>query len=197
MIISQLSSVAVDGGQPRFHRQEREKLDAIAGNSSTTIRPQHRRLHDPSVTFEEYYYYAQQTRAEEEVKASHKTGIFSIIFPSKNDGSVGILPYYANTCCSARSISYISSVRWRLRGLGLTRRQRFCVKAIRAARLPRSRVLARWMIDIVNVYVFVYECAVVARPSMKVQCCNWHECSFECLSVFSDPFKFRTTNVDC
>ena len=81
--------MAVDGGHPRFHQQEREKLDAIAGDSSTAIRPQHRRLHDPSVTFEEYYYYAQQTRAEEEVKASHKTGIFSIIFPSKNDGSVG------------------------------------------------------------------------------------------------------------
>lgn len=29
------------------------------------IKPQHRKLHDPDVTFEEYYHYAQKTREEE------------------------------------------------------------------------------------------------------------------------------------
>lgn len=32
----------------------------------TFIRPQERKLHDSAVTFEEYYYYAQRTRAEEQ-----------------------------------------------------------------------------------------------------------------------------------
>jgi hypothetical protein len=32
---------------------------------STYIKPQHRKPHDPDVTFEEYYYYAQRTREEE------------------------------------------------------------------------------------------------------------------------------------
>ena len=32
---------------------------------TTYIKPQARKLHDPDVTFEEYYYYACKTRAEE------------------------------------------------------------------------------------------------------------------------------------
>ncbi|KAL1857235.1 hypothetical protein Plec18170_003354 [Paecilomyces lecythidis] len=33
--------------------------------TGTAIKPQHRRLHDPDVTFEEYHYYALKTREEE------------------------------------------------------------------------------------------------------------------------------------
>jgi hypothetical protein len=47
-----------------------------------------RKLHDRSVTFEEYHYYAQQTRAEEEMLTEKETGVMSIIFPSKNDKGV-------------------------------------------------------------------------------------------------------------
>lgn len=39
---------------------------------SVAIRPQARKLHDPDVTFEEYYYYAQKTREEEERVESPK-----------------------------------------------------------------------------------------------------------------------------
>ena len=54
------------------------------------IRPQDRRLHDPSVTFEEYYYYAQRTRIEEDeaVAALPKDGFKSILFPSKSAAGV-------------------------------------------------------------------------------------------------------------
>lgn len=34
------------------------------------IKPQHRRLHDPDVTFEEYHYYALKTREEEKAAAA-------------------------------------------------------------------------------------------------------------------------------
>ena len=53
-------------------------------------RPQMRALHDSSVTFEEYYYFAQQTRAEETenkgVGAADTQGIMSVLFPSKSGG---------------------------------------------------------------------------------------------------------------
>ncbi|KAF7198285.1 hypothetical protein HII31_00024 [Pseudocercospora fuligena] len=39
---------------------------------NTFIRPQERKLHDSAVTFEEYYYYAQKTRAEEKELESPK-----------------------------------------------------------------------------------------------------------------------------
>lgn len=36
-----------------------------SAGDSAYIRPQHRKLHDPAVSFEEYHYYALLTRAEE------------------------------------------------------------------------------------------------------------------------------------
>ncbi|KAL9623759.1 MAG: hypothetical protein Q9160_001990 [Pyrenula sp. 1 TL-2023] len=51
-------------------------------------RPQMRKLHDPSVTFEEYHYYARLTRAGEEQRhiesAAPKQGILKTIFPPKS-----------------------------------------------------------------------------------------------------------------
>lgn len=51
-----------------------------------------RALHDPSISFEEYYYFAQKTRAEEEdhhLSSSGQTrGIFSTIFPSRSGNRV-------------------------------------------------------------------------------------------------------------
>jgi len=38
--------------------------------SSTYIKPQGRKTHDPDVTFEEYYYYAQKTREEQKTLQS-------------------------------------------------------------------------------------------------------------------------------
>jgi hypothetical protein len=55
--------------------------------SSDYIRPQHRKLHDPSVSFEEYHYYALLARAEEDELSKKDIGdttFLSIILPSKS-----------------------------------------------------------------------------------------------------------------
>ena len=46
--------------------------DAVALQSNY-IKPQHRKPHDPSVSFEEYYYYAEKTRKEEDSFEAPKT----------------------------------------------------------------------------------------------------------------------------
>ncbi|RAL63981.1 hypothetical protein DID88_003169 [Monilinia fructigena] len=56
-------------------------------NPSTYVQPQHKKLHDPSVTFEEYRYYADLARAEEHASTNHDIGdttFFSLIVPPKN-----------------------------------------------------------------------------------------------------------------
>ena len=105
--MSQLGTLALDGGDPRLHTKEREKIDVLAANEmSTATRPQHRKLHDKSVTFEEYHYYALQTRAEEENFGGRETGWFSVIFPSKSDG--GVQQTTTNVTKDASTINYSS-----------------------------------------------------------------------------------------
>lgn len=103
--MAQPMSVALDRGDPRLHEKERDAIDAVdyGTGSDTAIRPQHRKLHDPSVTFEEYYYYAQLTRAEEEQQPNTDKGRgwLSIIFPSKSDG--GIKPVAVNVTEDAKT----------------------------------------------------------------------------------------------
>ncbi|KAL2201776.1 putative amino acid transporter [Sarocladium strictum] len=63
----------------------------FAGSSNTIhTRPQARKLHDKNVSFEEYYYYAQKTRAEEDLQPQTKReqSWLSILFPSKNSSGV-------------------------------------------------------------------------------------------------------------
>ena len=51
------------------------------------IRPQHRKLHDPTVSFEEYHYYALIARAEEDELSKQDIGdttFLSLILPSKS-----------------------------------------------------------------------------------------------------------------
>lgn len=88
--MAQLGSVMGDRGDPRLHEEEHEKQDAWIGFELRGIRPQHRKMHDPDVTFEEYHHYAQQTRAEE---ATHmpptKTGLLGILIPSKSGPGAG------------------------------------------------------------------------------------------------------------
>ena len=43
------------------------------GQTSTYIRPQARKLHDPDVNFEEYHYYANKTRQEQDGMPSPKS----------------------------------------------------------------------------------------------------------------------------
>lgn len=103
--MSQLGSLALDGGDPRLHTKEREKIDVFAANEmSTGTRPQHRNLHDSSVTFEEYHHYAQLTRAEEDSFGGRETGILSIVFPSKSDG--GVQQMTSNVSKDASTINY-------------------------------------------------------------------------------------------
>ena len=63
------------GGEPRL---------SDAGLTIDYIRPQNRPAHDHRVTFEEYHYYANLTRAEEDALPPLETrGIRDIIFPPK------------------------------------------------------------------------------------------------------------------
>jgi hypothetical protein len=91
--MAQLGSVTTDIdprlGDPSFEKGSAE-LPATNGQHGGTVRPQHRRLHDSGVTFEEYHFYAQQTRAEEDTQPAHgrETNLLSLVFPSKSDGGI-------------------------------------------------------------------------------------------------------------
>lgn len=50
----------------------------------TYIKPQQRKVHDPAVKFEEYHYYADQTRQEEEKYVAPSTKWRDLMF-KKND----------------------------------------------------------------------------------------------------------------
>lgn len=90
--MAQLGNLALDGGDPRLAPEAvDEKMGAGQGIIAYT-RPQMRLLHDPNVPFEEYFYYAQQTRAEEDANqhslgAGEARGIMSIILPTKGGKS--------------------------------------------------------------------------------------------------------------
>lgn len=58
--------------------------------TSTYIRPEARKLHDPDVNFEEYHYYAKKTREEQDAMASPKSQWTKLIKGKKegpDDGS--------------------------------------------------------------------------------------------------------------
>ena len=55
--------------------------------SSTYIKPQARKTHDPDVKFEEYYYYAQRTREEERTLESPHLNWREIVLRKKNAGN--------------------------------------------------------------------------------------------------------------
>ena len=60
---------------------------------TTYIKPQARKLHDPDVTFEEYYYYSQLTRVEERSLPAPKTKFWSeIVLRKKADHDAGAAP---------------------------------------------------------------------------------------------------------
>lgn len=83
--------LAYNGADPRMYDQlEKDAAPGAGEPGVSAIKPQQRALHDRDVTFEEYYYFAQQTRAEElaHPKTGHETSFWSLIFPSKSDGGV-------------------------------------------------------------------------------------------------------------
>lgn len=56
------------------------------GHDGAFVKPQSRKIHDPAVSFEEYVYYAQKTRAEQDATASEapKQGFMALMFPTKS-----------------------------------------------------------------------------------------------------------------
>ena len=84
--MAKVGTMALDGGDPRLGGHEGE----FAGQGIIAYtRPQMRALHDPSIQFEEYWYYSRQTRAEEDAyrandAATAPSGILSTIFPTKS-----------------------------------------------------------------------------------------------------------------
>jgi len=85
--MAQMANLALDGGDPRLSVDEGKGPYGIASMAYTL--PQMRKLHDSSITFEEYHYYAEKTRAEEDAAATGPTqGMLSMILPSKADRGV-------------------------------------------------------------------------------------------------------------
>jgi hypothetical protein len=72
--------------QPPHKMAEEEKLSPNLQEPlpGAVIKPQSRRPHDPTVTFEEYYYYASRTRQEEQTYEAPKTGWREIVLRKKN-----------------------------------------------------------------------------------------------------------------
>lgn len=64
-------------------------LDIADRINDGRIAPQHRKLYDSTVSFEEYHYYAELTRAEQAnnaaVAQAHKVPLLKVIFPSKSN----------------------------------------------------------------------------------------------------------------
>jgi hypothetical protein len=72
-----LGQIAADGGDPRINNDE----------NLSYLRPQNRKPHDPSVTFEEYHHYALIARAEEDALSKTDIGdttFLRLILPSKS-----------------------------------------------------------------------------------------------------------------
>lgn len=84
--MAQMGNLALSGGDPRLSVDEGK--NGISSQVYTV--PQMRKLHDPNVSFEEYNYYANKTRAEEDQDAmdarssGNSTGILGVIFPAKS-----------------------------------------------------------------------------------------------------------------
>jgi len=80
------ANMALDGGDPRLLHPETKGPLGDASQMYGYTKPQMRRLHDSSISFEEYHYYAGKTRAEEDSAPPLKggKGILSTLIPSKS-----------------------------------------------------------------------------------------------------------------
>lgn len=81
--MAQMGGFALDGGDPRLMHDDAKGPAGEASMAYTA--PQQRKMHDSSVSFEEYNYFAQKTRVYENSAAlPPRNGIVSVIFPSKS-----------------------------------------------------------------------------------------------------------------
>jgi hypothetical protein len=62
---------------------------AVQVAQNAPIRPQHRKLHDPDVSFEEYLYYAQKTREEERTLEKPRTAWRQLLAGEKKSAANG------------------------------------------------------------------------------------------------------------
>lgn len=93
---TKVGALSGDGGDPRLSVSREDAIQPERSNDlspmkegeAVRFRPQERMLHDVNVTFEEYVYYAEKARLEEENDIdAPETTIRSIIFPSKGGGA--------------------------------------------------------------------------------------------------------------
>jgi hypothetical protein len=73
-----MGQLSADARDPRLSSEPVEQ---------SYVRPQHRKPHDPTITFEEYRHYADLARAEEDSLSKKDLGdttFLSLILPSKN-----------------------------------------------------------------------------------------------------------------
>ncbi|KUJ08241.1 putative amino acid transporter [Mollisia scopiformis] len=98
-----LAALALDGGDPRLHVEgepekgletpEKDGHDLVEGNrTAALVRPVTRPLYDNTISFEEFVYYAEKTRAEEEAHVADIKGTqgwLEMIFPSKSGMGAG------------------------------------------------------------------------------------------------------------
>lgn len=99
---SALGAFATDGGDPRINNPlvnddaDHSGINWPVTTTGGAIAPHHRQLHDHTVTFQEYQYYAERTRAEEQEAARTETattGLLQVLFPTKS--SAGVTPINA------------------------------------------------------------------------------------------------------
>jgi hypothetical protein len=80
--MASIGQVVPEATDPRIDSEKFQEAPV-----SNYVRPQHRKLHDPSVSFEEYHYYARIARAEEDELSKQDIGdttFLSLILPSKS-----------------------------------------------------------------------------------------------------------------
>ena len=96
--MSNLGNQALNGSKSHLELEAEKKserfgsVSTVGNEANPPIKPQLRRMHDSSITFEEYNYYATKTRAEEESHVSdiHRTqGWLEMVFPSKSGMGAG------------------------------------------------------------------------------------------------------------
>ena len=93
--MSNMANLALDGGDPRLHVEGESKGEMMTNgghHGGAMVRPQSRPLHDSSITFEEYHYYANKTRAEKEEHAGDIRGTqgwVEMVFPTKSGMGAG------------------------------------------------------------------------------------------------------------
>jgi len=123
-----LGNLALDGGDPRLNGGPAVDDKGIAAGFSYdrtdtysdeqisgAIRPQMRKLHDSSITYEEYAYYAAKTRQEEDMHAGERGGttIVGVLVPgASSKGDSDMRKASVTDYSTAEKRAHISDEEW-------------------------------------------------------------------------------------